>query len=432
MTSRNDDMHDAEFEDFLQGKGELAGLLQDLPQAQPSAKLDAAIIHHAERALAASTPVISPRAANDTIGPDGHGKPPSFLWRWKLPLGLAASILFAIPVVLQQSQQTDSTDPVTAAAPGSPHTPGTQEKDSAALPQLAQADMARQAKVAEVSPPAAAMSSTAPPVAQVSKAKESKTGNDARPAMMAKQRGDVKQADQQAAPEPLPAPVPPVMVAAAPEARAVTVTGSAIRRQDMSSAAPAQAITNAASSEEKLAAASQYADSAKIRTPAQNATPARTEATGMLAKASEKESRLPEAIAEKPVMTASRRASVVDAATHLKDDTVSADKTEKKADMVAAVPVPVQAPPRAPLAAPPVAATPPMVSAPHSSTSTSLSAALAPETHLNAPDWLKKIEQLLKTKRNREALEEWQKFRAVYPDFVVDQSLQKQIDVLQR
>ncbi|MFZ6731343.1 hypothetical protein ACO0LG_05395 [Undibacterium sp. Ji42W] len=422
MTSRNDDMHVAEFEDFLQGKGELASLLQDLPQAQPSAELDAAIIAEAEGALAAplatrTAPAIVPPAANDAIGPEGSGKPPSFFWRWKLPLSLAASILFAIPVVMQQNQESYPADPVTVRAPNAPAVPtapAIQEKDTPALPQLAQADLTKQAKVAaEVAPPAAApaanMNSAAAPAMEASKAKESQVADDARRTSAAKPHSEFRQAQQQAEPlsaqisasKSAPAPVPPAstapapMVAAAPEPARVTITGSAIRRQDMA-AAPAQMV----SAEEKVAADSQYAGNAKMRAPA--------------AKTSDTESRS----AEKPVMTASRSAATSDATGHVKAETAAADK---KADMPAAVPFPAAQPaPRIVMAPPPVATAPP------------LSAALAPEIHPGAYEWLERIEQLLKNHRNKEALEEWRKFRASYPGYTVDQSLQKQIDVLQK
>ncbi|BBB64098.1 hypothetical protein UNDKW_5825 [Undibacterium sp. KW1] len=417
MTSRNDDMREAEFEDFLQGKGELASLLQDLPQAQPSAELDAAIIAEAELALAVplatrTAPAIVPPAANDATGPEGNGKPPSFLWRWKLPLSLAASILFAIPVVMQQHQESYPTEPVTASAsnaralPTAPAAPATQENDKSALPQLAQADLTKRAKVAaEVAAPAAPVASTsnaASPVMEASKANESQVADDARRASAAKPRSEFKPAEQQAESPPAPisasksAPAPAPMVAAAPEPARVTVTGSAIRRQDMSAAAPAQVV----SAEDKVAADSQYAGNAKMRSPAANASAAKAEATGMLAKTSETESRSSAAMAEKPVMTAS---------------------ADKKADMPAAVPFPAApSAPRLVMAPPPVAAAPP------------LSAALAPEAHPGAYEWQEKIEQLLKNHRNKEALEEWRKFRASYPGFTVDQSLQKQIDALQK
>lgn len=385
MTSRNDDMHEAEFEDFLQGKGELASLLQDLPQAQPTAELDTAIIAQAERALAAplataTSPAIVPAAANDVIGPEGSGNPPSFLWRWKLPLSLAASVLFAIPVVMQQNHEFYQTDSVTVAAPDAP---APQEKIISALPQLAQADLAKQAKVAaELAPPAAAsMNNAMPPAMETSKAKESRKADDSKRASVANPRSEYKLAERQAE----PTPPPPTILAAAPEPTKVTITGSAIRRQEMSSAAPVQTYSNVAGAEEKEAAENQYASNAKMRALTANASHAKAEAAGMLAKSSE---------------TAS---------------------TDKKADLPAAAPFPAAQPaPRIVMAAPPVAAAPP------------LSAALAPEPHPGAYDWLQKIEQLLKNHRNKEALDEWRKFRAVYPAFTVDQSLQKQIDALQK
>jgi len=385
MTSRNDDMHEAEFEDFLQGKGELASLLQDLPQAQPTAELDTAIIAQAERALAAplataTSPAIVPAAANDVIGPEGSGNPPSFLWRWKLPLSLAASVLFAIPVVMQQNHEFYQTDSVTVAAPDAP---APQEKIISALPQLAQADLAKQAKVAaELAPPAAAsMDNAMPPAMETSKTKESRKADDSKRASVANPRSEYKLAERQAE----PTPPPPTILAAAPEPTKVTITGSAIRRQEMSSAAPVQTNSNVAGAEEKEAAENHYASNAKMRALTANASHAKAEAAGMLAKSSE---------------TAS---------------------TDKKADLPAAAPFPAAQPaPRIVMAAPPVAAAPP------------LSAALAPEPHPGAYDWLQKIEQLLKNHRHKEALDEWRKFRVIYPAFTVDQSLQKQIDALQK
>lgn len=434
MTFRNDDMQDAELEDFLQGKGELASLLRDLPQAQPSAELDAAIIAQAERALAASTPAIpttTAPAANDATGPEGHGKPPSFLWRWKLPLSLAASILFAIPVVMQQNQQPYSNEPVIVAAPNAPVP---QAKDNAALPELAQADMAKQDKLAakaEATPapaaatapvPTARVRDAAPPVMEASKAKESKDSNDARLASAAKTTGELKRAEQPAEPVTPSAPPPPVMVAAAPEPARVTVTGSAIRRQEVPAAA-APATNGASNGEEKPVADNQYASNAKMRAPSLGANSVRAEAAGTLAKTSEAEARSPAAIADKPVQLASRNASFADANGNLKAESASA---EKKAGMPAAAPFPAAQPvPRIVMAAPPVNAVPPPAT-------TATVAPEAPETLPGAHDWLQKIEQLLKKHRNKEALEEWRKFRAIYPGFVVDASLQKQIDALQK
>ncbi|MFZ6871772.1 hypothetical protein ACO0LF_06900 [Undibacterium sp. Di27W] len=411
MTSRNDDMQDAEFEGFLQGKGELASLLQNLPQAQPSAELDAAIIAQAERALAASTPALMVSAANDAIGPEGHGKPPSFLWRWKLPLSLAASILFAIPVVMQYKQESYTTDPVTVA---SPNAPVSQEQEHSALPQLAQADLAKKTRSAEAAAPAAAANDIPPSVMEASKAKESQGATDARRTSVAKPHSDPRPAVQQTDPIAATAPAPPVMVAVAPEPVRVTITGSNIRRQDMSSAAPVQSIASSAASEEKTVADNQYASNATMRAPMASPSPTKAEAAGMLAKASETEPRSPAAIAAKPVTTVPESAIIADVTGKAKADAAQADK---KANMLAAAPA--QPAPRPVMAAPPAAAPP-------------LSAALAPEIHLSAHDWSQKIEQLLKNQRNKEALEEWRKFRVSYPDFVVDKSLQKQIDTLQK
>ncbi|MET3134267.1 hypothetical protein AAKU55_004562 [Oxalobacteraceae bacterium GrIS 1.11] len=95
MTSKEiDDGSDAELEAWLQGRGELADLLRALPQAGPSAELDAAILAAAETALAPAP------AANDAVMPDAQRRAASsFMSRWKLPLALAASLLLTVNMI---------------------------------------------------------------------------------------------------------------------------------------------------------------------------------------------------------------------------------------------------------------------------------------------------------------------------------------------
>ncbi|MES2039631.1 MAG: hypothetical protein V4495_17590, partial [Pseudomonadota bacterium] len=107
IKGNNSDLTDAEFEAFLQGGDELALLLQDLPQDTPPAELDAAIMADAEAALIlaiADTTNPAVAAANDAKNPDASPHRPSFLWRWKTPLGLAASIMLAVPLFLLQQE----------------------------------------------------------------------------------------------------------------------------------------------------------------------------------------------------------------------------------------------------------------------------------------------------------------------------------------
>lgn len=98
MSSRHDDhMDDAEFEAFLEGKGELADLLRQLPQPAPSPILSEKILADAEAALAKTT------SANDTVMPDAAGQPlpPHFLRRAGKPLALVASVALAVAAGLQ-------------------------------------------------------------------------------------------------------------------------------------------------------------------------------------------------------------------------------------------------------------------------------------------------------------------------------------------
>ena len=56
MSTKNTDLDDdnAKFDEFLQGKGELADLLRALPQEQPSPELDAKILADVRRSLQSS------------------------------------------------------------------------------------------------------------------------------------------------------------------------------------------------------------------------------------------------------------------------------------------------------------------------------------------------------------------------------------------
>ena len=112
MTSKGTDQFDEEFEAFLQGRDALSRHLQSLPQPAPSAELDAAILARAEAELARD-------AANDPAMPGvtDHARP-GFLKRWRTPLAMAASVLFAFLLLLRW--QTPSEDPaplVVAQAP---------------------------------------------------------------------------------------------------------------------------------------------------------------------------------------------------------------------------------------------------------------------------------------------------------------------------
>ena len=70
MTSKDDiDVDDKDFDAFLRREGDLAQRLQELPQAGPSAELDAAILAAAKAELEKAGTLSQPRAAaaNDPV-----------------------------------------------------------------------------------------------------------------------------------------------------------------------------------------------------------------------------------------------------------------------------------------------------------------------------------------------------------------------------
>jgi len=91
---------DAELARFLRGEDELSSALKALPQPAPSAELDALILGQIEAALnAEKVQVEAHEAANDAVDPALANTAPKkrFLhsW-WQVPLGLAAGILLTI------------------------------------------------------------------------------------------------------------------------------------------------------------------------------------------------------------------------------------------------------------------------------------------------------------------------------------------------
>lgn len=116
MTSRETNSgDDAEFELFLQRKGELAQHLQALDQPEPSAELDAAILAKAEEQELAMAKRLSRNASNDSAVPDPVVSRPSFLGRWRMPIGLAASVVLGLFIVLQSQRETEIGAPMQVA-----------------------------------------------------------------------------------------------------------------------------------------------------------------------------------------------------------------------------------------------------------------------------------------------------------------------------
>ncbi|MBC3916713.1 hypothetical protein H8L32_04440 [Undibacterium sp. CY18W] len=443
MTSRDTDindidpMQDAEFEEFLQGKGALADLLHELPQDTPSAALDAAILADAEAALdphlrlAASEvpmiqaailapqptlpvqPVLSPlAAANDVQNPDASSltspssQKPSFLWRWKLPLGLAASVLLAVPFVLLQKNQQDT------------------------YPQLAKNEV--QLQVPEERK-AATVVAAAPMADMDSAAANIPAQSPRKPAGSVKAKSRLMDKDNTVVAMNRPEPVAPVVaqVAAVPAAATIAIpvppaaaiaaepvivasaTPDALRRAIP--AAPAAAMSAAeVSSLAKMAANAASDDKQAAGGQAERA---RTFATGSVAMKEEvprQYLRANEAETKPAIPQTSMDTRMAKSAAPLSAPAMAAMKSSVEKQLAdnsnnVAMPAPVATAP------PPMVQTPP-VAAPVS----------------DAQLRLAKIEKLIKAKQNKTALEEWNRFRTVYPDYVVDLSLQKQIENLQK
>jgi hypothetical protein len=86
-----DDIDDAQFDAFLNGKDELSRRLRAMPQALPPAALDDAILRHVQQDLEAQA---RPPAANDPAPTPGY--PKKLSWRWRLPAALAATVLVGL------------------------------------------------------------------------------------------------------------------------------------------------------------------------------------------------------------------------------------------------------------------------------------------------------------------------------------------------
>ncbi|WP_035051903.1 hypothetical protein [Andreprevotia chitinilytica] len=218
---------DAEFDAFLRGEGELADALRQLPQAEPSAESDAAILAFAKEHVRTQPPSDSTSATTRQQGnaanDDTH--PGAMPFRriphaWSYGFGLAASIVLGVSLLLYRGLPTDQ------PTPGHPkpadlaeQTPAAQAKPAAApaqLAQLAQNDaVQRQAapetsKAAERAAPAAAPSSAKPQVNAPAKAEHKREA----PTALAK----VDQTQQVEPVEPAAAGAPPVALAKADQA----------------------------------------------------------------------------------------------------------------------------------------------------------------------------------------------------------------------
>lgn len=84
---------DAEFDAFLKGDDALSRQFQALPQAGPSAALDAAILQRARDLMASQA---RPEAANDPAVGTPSTRRAGLGWRWRVPAAIAATVLAGV------------------------------------------------------------------------------------------------------------------------------------------------------------------------------------------------------------------------------------------------------------------------------------------------------------------------------------------------
>jgi hypothetical protein len=95
--NKDDMSDDAELDAFLKGDDALARRLQALPQAVPSAALDAAILQRARDLMAQEhAQETRPQAANDAGANTAAPRRAGLGWRWRVPAGIAATVLAGV------------------------------------------------------------------------------------------------------------------------------------------------------------------------------------------------------------------------------------------------------------------------------------------------------------------------------------------------
>jgi hypothetical protein len=376
-----DPAFEAEFADFLQGKGELAGLLQALPQPLPSKQLDERIMAAAAAALNREAPVVPVApvavvAALASAGPDANrvaanDPAPGAGRRWRVPLGIAASLLLTLSVTLQMHQEhPDQVAVQGEAAPAVKEAAPAEQAvaESVAQPAANRADSGVSERVSDAAAPvpqpmASGAAQPGTPVVSHSAKKAAKRAHDAAEPMVREQE---KMLARQAAPQAQSAQIAAMQVQEdklRDEKREHTMDKKVKRAQSEESGLP-QAVVSAseiAPGAERARPAARVMAAPPPPVPASVAAPAAAPAPAM-ARA------VP---AESVVVTGNRQ--------------LAGPEPAKQAQQAqAAVP--------------------------------------------SASVWLARIAQSVKQGKRRAALEEWDKFRRQYPHEPVEPALQKQID----
>ncbi len=91
---------EAQFEAFLEGRDELSQLLRKMPQPKARPEIDASILAMVAADLPAPNLLVDSGKETIQKTPAKAANQASFIQRWRMPLGLAASAMLAFPLVL--------------------------------------------------------------------------------------------------------------------------------------------------------------------------------------------------------------------------------------------------------------------------------------------------------------------------------------------
>ncbi len=489
IDNRPDDQHDNQQEDaelarFLRGEDDLSSSLKDLAQPAPPAALDAAILGKIEAALQAEKAARAPQpeAANDAIDPAKTNAVPKRRYLrswWQVPLGLAAGVLLTIAF---RSQFEGNRQPDSAAL-----VPPQQVAVVSAPPAFQpQEQVAPAAKMAPSQVPAA----TSPPgdiAREVSMPRTAPSMAFAPPpALPAPPPPPVS------SPAPMPAPAPAMSTPLAPGSigEPPTVAARAARAsQEADGAQPRSIATNEfhATVQQELKQRHEAIAHIEASNEKEAVRKAETEAIEPLRRTADK----PAAAGAESRVGAVAAGQIFG---KLDDRAVATDNGKvSNQPAVSGKPIPMDTPKAAVGAADvPAAATAPIASAPAPSnaqvavTSERSARKVAPpsagmdspfaapapmsgpvpsyslitpdpsasdavlaksgytgmpgnsvtspqnlSSHLRPDAWLAVIEQKLKARDNKGAVQEWTRFRRIYPDFQVDKTLEANLKALQ-
>lgn len=258
---------DAEFEAFLKGEGDLARRLQGLAQPSPGPSVDAAILGRIRTSMEQQRDV----AANDAGEPQsGPRIAPAMGMRWRVPVGIAASVL--VGLFATQAYQSNTSRELVTMREQERAADAVLEEELAPVPAppappapAPAAELEQAPAMPEARKPAPEMAAPTPPI--VVPAERTRTAGLEKRASAAaaqKRRAEspvappvVSAADVATPPLPPPAaPSVPAPVSAAPAAKSrfaaptpqtmqeVTVTGSRIQSHVAEASSPVQMVSD--------------------------------------------------------------------------------------------------------------------------------------------------------------------------------------------